>query len=152
LTFAAILLAMLPSLFACDEQAEDRPYFEIAGGGFIFNIRLAETYYGFVLRIKRDLPHGTILQARFEDPAGGPEIVITKIHRTRMRGYKFETPPLQGVKADTDYKVVVQALAAADGQVIASVSKTFRTYTDQDVMPKEALTVGPGYQPNIKTD
>lgn len=150
---ATIFLSIVVStLSACDEPSGDAPYFEIVGGGFIFNIRLADAYYGFVLRLKRDLPAGAILEASFEDPAGGPAIVVRQIHRTHLRGYKFETPPLHGIKADTDYKVIIRALAPAGDKVIASLSKTFRTYTDQSSLPKQPLSVGPGYQPNPRAN
>ncbi len=48
------LVALLASLFllaACEEKASDEPYVEFVGGGFIFNYRLAEAYYGFLVRV-----------------------------------------------------------------------------------------------------
>ncbi len=101
------IVAMVALFFAgCDEQAKDEPYVDIVGGGFILNYRLAEAYYGFVAQIKRAPPEGTVLEARFEDPSGGPAIIVRQIHRAPRRGYKFETPPVKGVEADRDYAPV----------------------------------------------
>ena len=86
--------------------------------------------------------------ARFEDPSGGPAIIVRHIHRASRRGYKFETPPVKGVEADRDYAVELRLLDPNNGNVIASYKKTFRTFIGQEVLPKQPLAVGPGHHPN----
>ena len=138
-------------LAACgDDPADDGPYVEFAGGGFIFNYRLATADYGFVIRMLRQPPSGTVLEARFEDPAGGPPIVVTSVHRWGRLDYSFRTPPVQGVKAGRDYAVELRLLVPAAGPdkpaVLASYAKSFHADVDQTILPKEALAPGPGYQ------
>ena len=44
--FAFLLFAL--TLAACDGGEGEGPYFEFAGGGFVFNYRYADATYGFV--------------------------------------------------------------------------------------------------------
>ncbi len=143
---SALLLAAL--LWACDDAAEDKPYVEFVGGGFIFNYRLAEAYYGFVARIVREPPDGAILEATFENPSRAAPIVLRQVYDGRRTGYKFETPPLRGIEAERDYRVDLRLLTPDGGEVIAIYSRNFRTYTGQEVLPKMPLAVGPGHHAN----
>ncbi|MDP6707835.1 MAG: hypothetical protein QF893_15935 [Alphaproteobacteria bacterium] len=140
--FALLLAAQL---WACDDSGDDQPYVEIVGGGFIFNYRLAEAYYGFVARVVRQPPDGAILEATFENPSRAAPIVQRQVYDGRRTGYKFETPPLRGIEAERDYRVELRLLTPDGGTVIASYATSFRTYTGQEVLPKRPLTVGPGY-------
>ncbi len=54
-------------LAACGEDA-NAPYLSFAGGGFIFNYRNAEAFYGFVAKPLRTLPEGGVIEAQFEVP------------------------------------------------------------------------------------
>lgn len=142
----ALTVALAVLLMAgCDDEPGDKPYLEFAGGGFIFNYRLATADYGFVARVVRDIPAGSIIEAQFENPSGGEPIVIRQSAEARRRNYVFRTPPLQGVKADQDYHVELRLLDPTGQQVIASYSRSFRSDIGQDVLPKHPLTVGPGY-------
>ncbi len=142
----ALTVALAVLLVAgCDDEPDDKPYLEFAGGGFIFNFRLATADYGFVARVARDIPAGAIIEARFENPSGGEPIVIKQSAEARLRTYVFRTPPVQGVKAERDYRVELRLLDATGQQVIASYTNSFRSDIDQDVLPKAPLTVGPGY-------
>jgi hypothetical protein len=149
LRLAPAFLLGLALLAGCsDEQAANEPYVEFAGGGFIFNYRLAEAYYGFVAKVRRAIPEGTILEASFENPAGGPPLIVAKTARAGFFQYAFETPSLQGVVADRDYQVELRLLDPADRHQLASYRKSFRSTMGQDVLPKRPLTIGPGYQRN----
>jgi len=147
----ALVLAL--ALAGCDDDGAsgDAPYLEITGGGFIFNFRLAEAYYGFVARPLRSLPVGSLLEARFEDPAGGAAYVERRPVGEKVLRYSFRSPPLQGIKADRPYEAEL-LLIAADGNVLQSLRKTFTSQLDQDVNPDQPLTVGPGYQKNPEAD
>jgi hypothetical protein len=144
-----IVIAALAAiaLAGCDDDADDRPYISFAGGGFIFNYNIAEAFYGFVATPERSIPPGTILEARFEDPAGGDPLVVTQAARDGMIQYTFRTPPVTGVEADRDY-IVELRLRTPDGTQIASYTKAFRSDIGQDMLPERPLTIGPGYQPN----
>lgn len=136
--------ALLAALAACD--AGDGPYLAFVGGGFIFNYRLATAEYGFVARVMRPLPPGCVLEAEFEDPAGGPPITVRKQARAQRRSYHFQTPPLTGIVANRDYRVVLRLLGS-DGAELARYERAFRSDVAQDVLPDAPPVVGPGYQP-----
>jgi hypothetical protein len=132
-------------LVACDNA--DKPYLEFIGGGFIFNYRLAEADYGFVAKPVRRIPDGTIIEAVFENPQGGSPFVVRDTAKWGRLQYVFRTPPVQGVKANRDYKVELRLLDPKDNHVIATYAKTFRSNVDQSILPKYPPVVGPGYQP-----
>ncbi len=132
-------------LVACSDV--DKPYIEFIGGGFIFNYRLAEADYGFVVKPVRRIAAGTILEAQFENPSGGEPIVIRETAKFGRLQYVFRTPPLRGVKANREYHVELRLLDPADRHVIASYSRTFRSDVDQSILPERPPVVGPGYHP-----
>ena len=134
-------------LAACSDDAQ-APHVAVAGGGFIFNYRAAEAYYGVSIKPMRRLADGTRLEASFEDPAGGPPIVVTETVAGAALGYSLQTPPLTGIKAGRDYKVVIRVLEGPARREVQRVEKTLRSDLDQDVLPAQPLTVGPVYTPN----
>lgn len=125
----------------------DSPYVVVSGGGILFNYRIAEATAGIVAEVARPLPSGGAIEASFENPAGGPPIVERKPVTEERRRFSFVTPPLTGIKADTDYKVVVRVLDA-DGAELQRVETRIHSDLDQSVLPKAPLTVGPGYARN----
>jgi len=142
-----LLAAVLLWLAACEAGAPgDGPYLEFAGGGFIFNYRLATADYGFVAQVKRKLPAGSTLEARFEDPAGGPPIVIRETAVAGRTGYTFRTPALHGVVTNREYQVELRVLDAASGLAIATYRNSYHSDVDQSVLPAAPTVVGPGYQ------
>jgi hypothetical protein len=139
-------LVLLVVTAACDSgNSSTKPYLEFAGGGFIFNYRLATADYGFVARVLRAIPEGSIIEAAFDDPAGGPPIVLRQSAAAKRISYVFRTPPVQGVRAGHDYGVVLRVLAP-DGRALARYEKRFRAEVDQSVLPDAPPVVGPGYQ------
>lgn len=140
----ALCSGLLLALAACSDE---RPYIAVSGGGFIFNYRLAEATAGIVAEAARPLPEGGVVEARFEDPAGGAPIVEAKRITDERRRFSFVTPPLTGIKADTDYLVVVRVLDA-EGHELQRIEKTLRSELDQSVLPPVPLTIGPGYARN----
>jgi hypothetical protein len=144
----AVLAALLAGLVAaCDEAPEDKPYLEFAGGGFIFNYRIAEAYYGFVARVVRALPEGAILEAELENPSGGAPFILRQVSHKTQFAYSFQSPPLEGVEAERDYRVELRLLDGAEGRVIARYSRTFQSDLGQEALPRQPLAVGPGYHP-----
>jgi len=140
---ALILGAALGSCEGGDK--DDKPYLAFAGGGFVFNYRLATADYGLVARVVRSIPAGSIIEAAFEDPGGGPPIVLRQDIMPGRSSYLFRTPPLRGVRANRDYQVVLRLLSPGQGEY-ASYRKSFRSQADQTVLPAVPPVVGPGYQ------
>lgn len=146
---ATVGLALLAG--GCD--GDKGPPIAIEGGGFIFNYRIAEVFYGVSVKPLRRIESGAVLEARFEDPAspGGEPIVVRQPVTGDKLSYALQTPPLRGVKSGIDYKVIVVAMAA-DGKEIGRVERAFQSQLSQDMLPSRPLTVGPGYEPNIGTN
>ena len=140
----ALGLVVLIALSAC---SGDSPYVVVSGGGFIFNYRIAEATAGIVAEVARPLPEGGAVEASFENPAGGPPIVEAKPVTPDRRRFSFITPPLAGIKADTDYVVVVRVLDA-EGKEVQRIDTKVHSDLDQSILPKAPLTFGPGYARN----
>lgn len=141
---ALAVLGAAASLAAC---SGDSPYVVVSGGGILFNYRIAEATAGIVAEVARALPEGGTVEASFENPAGGDPIVESKPVTEERRRFSFVTPPLTGIRADTDYKVVVRVLDA-DGTELQRVETKVHSDLDQSILPKAPLTLGPGYARN----
>jgi len=102
LSIFVLLAAVL--LSACKESGD---YLAVAGGGFVFNYRIAEATYGIALAPMRELPADAVVEATLENPAGGEPIVIRKEGPFNPTRIAFQTPPIQGVVKGKPYKVVV---------------------------------------------
>ncbi len=142
----ALLLISLLALAGCGED-ESKPYLAFVGGGFVYNYRIGEAFYGFVARPERTLPEGSVIEARFENPSGN-EIVVTQPAKAGQFQYSFQTPPLKGIKAGHDYQVELRVLDPKTKGTYATYSKTFRTDVDQSTLPDKPLVLGPTYTPN----
>jgi hypothetical protein len=143
------VVVLVAAVFLSREQDDpSEPYIEFAGGGFIFNYNVASATYGFVARVVRRVPPGTLLEAEFEDPAGGPPIVVHGVAGGYARQFRFESPPLQSIVANRDYRVELRLIDPGDGTLMGAYSRTFRSDLDQDMLPAAPTTIGPGYRPN----
>jgi hypothetical protein len=140
----ALILALL--LAGCGED-KDAPYVEYMGGGFIFNYRTADHFYGFVIRPLRSLPEGAVLEVEFEVPGKDGKIVQREPVREGQLQYKFQTPSLRGIVKDHRYRTQVR-LIGKDGGLLGTVERSFYTSLDQSKLPGEPLTTGPAYNPN----
>ena len=140
-----MMIALAGPLSGCKDDAST-PYVEFVGGGFIFNYRTANHYYGFVVRQKKPLPEGGRLEARFEVPGNKPEQVVEQPIRPGQLQYVFQTGDLDGIVTGHPYKAVLRILDGTTGAVIASYETTFKSAVDQSTLPEGPLVVGPGYQ------
>jgi hypothetical protein len=148
---AGIALSLvLLVLVGCDN--ENKPIASFAGGGFIFNYRIGEAFYGVVIETERGLPPQTVIEAEFQDPAGGKLIEVSEKIRSDRRKYMLRTPPLKGIEKGVSYKVVVKILDQPGGKVIERLERTFQSDIDQSVMPDAPLVIGPGFTPNPESD
>jgi len=132
---ASIGLIAALLLVSCGES-DDTPYLEHLGGGFIFNYRVGDAFYGIVVKARRRLPDGSVIEAEFENPSGGKPFVLQQTASRGRTEYSFRTPALQGVKKDTPYRVTVRLRKTATGSVIAQFSHSYRSSLSQAALPK----------------
>jgi hypothetical protein len=141
----AALIGATFVLAACEDAS--KPPLAMAGGGFIFNYRIAEVFYGVSLKPQRRLKPDAVLEGEFENPAGGPNLIVRETLGPEPKLiYALQTPPLKGVKAGRPYKVVVRLLEG--GKVTGNLERTLTSDLDQDMIPDAPLTIGPGYTRN----
>jgi hypothetical protein len=140
-----LVIALGGLLLGCKDDVST-PYVEFVGGGFIFNYRTANHYYGFVVRQKKPLPDGSRLEARFEVPGSEHEQVVEQPMRHGQLQYVFQTGDLDDIVKDHPYKATLRILDGTTGAVIAKYETTFKTAVDQLALPQSPLVVGPGYQ------
>jgi hypothetical protein len=138
-------LVLLAALAACSESGD---YLAVAGGGFIFNYRIAEASYGIALKPMRELPADGVIEATFENPAGGAPFVVRREGPFNPTRIALSTPPVQGVVKDHSYKVSVM-LKDASGTELQTIERTYESEVDQSVIPPRPLAIGPGYQKNL---
>jgi hypothetical protein len=151
LASAVILLALTLALASCEGE-DDRPYLAFAGGGFIFNYRIGEAFYGFVARPERALPADAVIEARFEVPGAEEPFVTSQPARTGMLRYSFKTPPLRGIVRGHRYRVELRVIEEGTGKVLATYENSYYTDVDQKTLPDKPLVLGPGYRRNPAVD
>ncbi len=139
-----LILLLALALAACEDA--NKPPLAVAGGGFIFNYRIAEVFYGVSLKPQRRLAVDAVLEGEFEDPAGGPNLIVRETLGAPKLVYALQTPPLKGVKAGKPYRVEVRLIEG--GKITGRLERTFTSDLDQDVLPSAPLTIGPGTTPN----
>lgn len=144
----AAVAALVAIGLAFRQEPAERPYLVVKGGGFIFNYRTAEIFYGLTAEIARPLPVGTVIEAVFEDPAGGAP--HRQAQQVGLGSYRlhFESPPVRGIEPGRAYTITLSLVDRETGTPFWSVARAFSTDLDEQVLPRAPLTVGPGYHPN----
>lgn len=148
----ATSVAVLAVLFAIGWMTRvdpgETPLVKVLGGGFVFNYRIGEVYYGFTAVVQRPLASGSIIEASFEDPAGGaPHVVRTRVAADTNR-YSLRSPPVRGVEKDKPYEVAVRVMDRAGKEELFHEELSIRSQISDEVVPDKPLTIGPGYQVN----
>lgn len=148
-------VCLLALLFAVGwltrEDPANKPFLEILGGGFVFNYRIADNFYGFTALVKRPLESRSIIEAEFENPAGGEPLVVRERVSPRTDRYALRTPPLQGVVAHKPYRVTIRVLDREETREIWSTTRSYSSQISDAKTPDRPLTVGPGYHRNPGT-
>lgn len=128
-TLAIGLLTCL-SLAACGP--ESGPWVAFDGGGFVVNYSagLSAAFYGFNVKPLRRLPDGMVLEAEFEDPAGGKPIIVQEEVKGPSLRYSFRTPYLDGIEAKHPYRGEIHILEPVTHTRLASYSMTFTSQVD----------------------
>ena len=146
------LVSLAAVLFAVGlltrENVAEKPYLKIAGSGFIFNYRVADAYYGFTALVQKPVKSYSMIEASFEDPAGGPPHVVTQKLTPRSSRYGLRSPPLRGIEAGRPYHVSVRLLQNGDGALLFADDFTVTSQLSDRVVPPQPLTIGPGYRRN----
>ena len=152
LTIALLLAAAVGGLAVFFHIAEQRrattAKLAFAGGGFLYNYRIAETRYGLSMRIVHPVPVGSRLEVTFENPAGGDPFIVTRSLGPEISLIGVESPALPDVATGRDYAVVIRLRDRVTNEVTETHERRFRTNIEPSVMPKKPLTVGPGYHRN----
>ena len=153
----AAVLTLMAVLFALGwltrQDVGDLPYLRIIGGGFIYNYRVSDVYYGFTAVVLKPIPTGSIVEAAFENPGGGaPLVVHQRMGGAEMTRFAMRSPPLRGVRAGRPYHVTIRLLDRETEQVLWTLEKSFASQIDDDIVPDEPLTIGPGYARNPQAE
>ena len=146
------MLLLAAVLFAAGwltrENPAEKPYLAILGGGFIFNYRVAEAFYGFTAQLQKPVKAGSTIEAEFENPAGGPPIREEARIRMPATRYSLRSPPLTGIKAGKPYRVVIRLYDYTGKKLIEEQERFYTSRLDSKFVPEQPLTVGPGYDLN----
>jgi hypothetical protein len=148
----AASLAVLAALFAIGWMTRvdpgETPYLKVLGSGFIFNYRIGEVFYGFTAVVQRPLASGSIIEASFEDPGGGPPHVVRTRVDARTTRYSLQSPPVRGVEKDRPYEIGVRVMDREGRRELFNKRLSIRSQISDAVVPDVPLTIGPGYEPN----
>jgi hypothetical protein len=143
-----LLLVLLAFGWVSREPPAGKPYLKIAGMSFIFDYRTSQAFYGFTAYLTKPVPNYSLIEASFENPAGGEPFIVTKKLSPRSTRYGLRSPDLHGVKAHVPYHVHVRLLRNPDHAVLFETDFTITSQQDQSILPEKPLTIGPGYYPN----
>lgn len=130
------------ALTACGGE-ESGPWLAFNGGGFVVNYSAGQyksgaagAYYGCNVKPLRHLPAGTVIEARFEDPAGGPPLVDSKVVDTQLVSYALRSPYVTGLVANHPYMVEVRVLEAGSHKLLGSYTHSYVSSVDDAWLAK----------------
>lgn len=146
LTLAATLLAVMAVLPACQRETGPDPL-QLTGKMFIFNYRLAYATYMITLTKTQPVPDGSTVVATFENPSGGPPLTLDRTLFQKLDKIVLESPDVTCVKKQKPYSVTIE-VKGPDGAVLQTLKTSVISNLDQDIMPAQALVVGPAYDKN----
>lgn len=137
---AAVLLA------GCQREDKDAPL-AVAGRLVVFNYRVAKASYLVTLRRQGDLPEGSMVETRFENPAGGAPLVTRSRIFPSEQNVVLESPALHCVVKDRPYTVDIR-VSDAEGDLIQTLQTTVTSSEDQSILPAKPLVLGAVYTKN----
>lgn len=144
--YLAILLPLALALAACQRETGGDPL-KLTGKMFVFNYRLAYATYLVTLEQTEPLPDGAIVNAEFENPAGGAPLTLERKIFPNLPRVVLESPDVTCVKKARPYKVTI-AVVGPDGSTLQSIETEVTSSADQSILPAKPLVVGPGYDKN----
>jgi hypothetical protein len=145
---ATLMFVVVLSALAGTCANQSGPYLKIAGGGFIFNYRLANAMLGILVVANRDLPENGAIEVSLTNPAGGPPLSQRAELTDGESQFDFRFESLTGIVKDVDYVATVRLLDGS-GKEVEKLERLYRSDIDQAAtMPDKPLTIGPGYTRN----
>lgn len=138
--------------WATREDPAETPLLGVAGGGFVFNYREGEVFYGFTAVVQKPLASGSIIEASFEDPTGKADHVVRERVTPMTNKYSLRSPPVRGVEAGKDYHVAIRVLDRTGEEELFAANRTYSSQIDDTMVPDQPLTVGPGYHLNPEAE
>lgn len=142
----AALLVAITTLSACQRETGPDPL-ELTGKMFVFNYRLAYATYMITLTKTEQVADGSTVTATFEDPSGGPPLTLDRKLFPKLDKVVLESPDVTCVKKQKPYSVTIE-VKGPDGAILQTLKTSVISNLDQDIMPAEALVVGPAYDKN----
>src|SRR5690606_8662269 len=130
------------------EDPSDKPYLKILGGGFMFNYREGEVFYGFTAVVTRPRARGSIIEAEFENPAGGEPFVVSERVSTMTDRYALRSPPIRGVEEGKPYQVAIRVYDREKEDLLWTTTRDYKSQISDEVVPDKPLVVGPVYALN----
>lgn len=150
---ALAVVAVLAAIgWATRQDPKDKPLLAILGGGFMFNYRVAEVFYGFTAQVTKPLETGSVIEARFENPAGGADLVVRERVSAITDRYALRSPPIRGVEANRPYHVAVRVLDRTESRELWATTLNFTSRIGDEAVPDKPLVIGPGYTKNPQVD
>ena len=95
--------------------------------------------------VDRPIPIGSVLEATFPDPAGGPPAIVRERIGVPDRRISMRSPSLSGVEAGVPYAISLRLLDRQSGEPIWSEEIEVTSNVNGSVVPDRPLTIGPGY-------
>ncbi len=139
-------LAIALAAAACQRESGPDPL-KLTGKMFVFNYRLAYATYMVTLTKAEAVPDGSIVVARFENPAGGDALTLERKLFPKLEKVVLESPDVTCVKKDRAYTVSIE-VKGPEGQSLQKLETTVVSDVDQDILPAKPLVEGPAYDKN----
>lgn len=143
-----LLLILFSFGWATRHDPSEKPYLGVLGGGFIYNYREGEEFYGLTTMVQKPLAEGSIIEVEFENPAGGKPFIVSQRVSARTNRYAFHSPDIHGVVAGKPYHVEIRIYDREKKNLIWTTSRDYKSDLDDNVVPKKPVVIGPGYTPN----
>jgi hypothetical protein len=145
---AVLLLILFSFGWATRDDPSQKPYLGVLGGGFIYNYREGEEFYGLTTMVQKPLAEGSIVEVEFENPSGGKPFIVSQRVSARTDRYAFQSPDVHGVVANKPYHVTIRIYDRERKELIWSTTRSYKSDLDDSVVPKKPVVIGPGYTPN----
>ena len=143
---SAIIALTALLLAGCQRETDGKPV-ELAGKLFVFNYRVATAYYEITLRKTATLQEGSVAEAAFEDPRGGPALMVRHPVFAANERIVLQSPMIHCVVKERPYAVTIR-LIGPSGDILQSIETTLISDVDQTILPAMPLVLGPGYAKN----
>ena len=119
----AVTLCMAAACNTTPPKPSESEYFVSAGGGFNFDRDAKTASYGITLESKGNVRAGNAIEARFENPAGGDDLVQTIVAQEGQTRFVFTSPPVQGLRAYTNYSIEFILYESSSKEIVLGTHK-----------------------------